>query len=271
MPPPSEHPQPARGGWHWPEWLAEWAGTALLLLGGFSAICLDFGARSPIPRLIPGSSPRLLLTGLMFAGSGSLVAVSPLGRISGAHLNPAVTIGFWLQRHVHPHDLAGYVVAQLAGAVTGTGAAWLLWRHTFTSAPVNWARTLPGLGLTPVAAMGVETLMTALLLVTIFGFVSSRSTARWTPLAVWVVVAVLVWQGAPYTGTSLNPARTFGPDLLAGRWATYWVYIAGPVCGALVATAVWSLVVRRETLTAKLFHDARYPSVLRTALPARTP
>ena len=89
------------------EWLAELAGTAILVLVGVSAICLNFGPSSPVARAIPSSSARLLLTGLIFAGTGSLVAISPLGRRSGAHLNPAVTLAFWIRGHVHPHDLIG--------------------------------------------------------------------------------------------------------------------------------------------------------------------
>lgn len=269
--PPPPAPQPARGGWHWATWVAEWAGTAILLLGGISAICLDFGRGSPIAPLVPSHSLRLLITGTLFAGSGSLVAISPLGRLSGAHLNPAVTVGFFLQRHVHPQDLLGYIGAQFVGALTGTGVAFLLWRGKMTGAPVNWARTAPGSGLDPLAAAGVEALMTAVLLLSIFAFVSSRATARWTPLAVWVVVAVLVWQGAPYTGTSLNPARTVAPDALSGVWPVIWVYFAGPLGGAVVATGAWWLVRGRRTLTAKLFHDPRYRSVLRSELPSRHP
>lgn len=264
-------PQPARGGWHWREWLAEWAGTALLLVGGFSAICLDFGAHSPVVAVVASPSWRLLITGTLFAGSGSLVAISPLGRLSGAHLNPAVTFSFWMQRHVHPQDLAGYVLAQLAGGLTGTALAWLLWGSTFTSAPVFWARTAPHAGLGIPAAAGVEALMTALLIITIFAFVSSPRTARWTPLAAWIVIAVLVWRGAPYTGTSLNPARSLGPDLFSASWPGWVVYLVGPLAGAGAATALWALGTKRRTLTAKLFHDPRYRSVLRTELPARAP
>jgi len=98
---------PPQPGLHLVEWSCELLGTALLLLGGLSAVCLDFGPRSPLRGL--GSSVRLLLTGLLFAGTGSLLAISPLGRRSGAHLNPVVTLAFWTQRKVHPHDLAGYV------------------------------------------------------------------------------------------------------------------------------------------------------------------
>jgi hypothetical protein len=99
--------------------------------------------------------------------------------------------------------------------------------------------------------------MTAVLVLVVFAFVSSDRTARWTPLAVWIVVAVLVWRGARYTGTSLNAARSLGPAVLSGIWTDYWVYLIGPVAGAIVAVGLWVLVPR-ETLTAKLFHDPRY-------------
>ena len=108
------------GGWHWAEWACELVGTALLLVGGLSAICLDFAPGSPVAAWVPGHSARLAVTGLLFAGTGSLVAVTPLGRRSGAHLNPVVTVVFWLRGHVHPHDLAGYVIAQVAGTLVGT-------------------------------------------------------------------------------------------------------------------------------------------------------
>jgi hypothetical protein len=72
---------------------------------------------------------------------------------------------------------------------------------------------------------------------------------------VWIVVALLVWRGAPYTGTSLNPARSLGPVVVSGKWTDYWIYVVGPLAGVLVAVALWALVPRR-TLTAKLFHDA---------------
>jgi len=108
---------PPSGGWHPIVWGCEFLGTAVLLAGGLSAVFLDFGAHSPVTHLLPSMSARLLLTGLLFAGTGSLVALSPIGRTSGAHLNPAVTLAFFTQRKVHPHDVAGYIAAQLLGAV----------------------------------------------------------------------------------------------------------------------------------------------------------
>lgn len=256
---------PARGGVHLAEWASEFAGTALLLLGGLSAICLDFGPHSPVTAAIPSHSLRLLVTGLLFAATGSLVAVSPLGRQSGAHLNPAVTLAFWFRRHVHSHDLAGYVLAQLAGAFAGTAAVHLIWGRVATS--VNLGVTQPGRGLGPLAAMGVEALMTAVLVFTIFSMVSSARTARWTPLVLWVLIAVLVWQGAPYTGTSLNPARSLAPALLRPFTGSLWIYLVGPLLGAAAAAVCFSMATSRRTLTAKLFHDSAYRSTMRTALP----
>lgn len=255
----------ARSGWHWAEWWSEFAGTALLLLGGLSAVCLDFGSHSPVARVVHGHSARLLITGLLFAGSGSLVALTPFGRRSGAHLNPCVTLAFWRRGHVHLHDLAGYVIAQFAGAFAGVALVQWWWGRQARS--VHLGVTAPGQGLSALGAAGVEALMTAVLVFAILAMVSSSRSAPLTPLAVWIVVAVLVWQGAPWTGTSLNPARSLAPAVLAADFRDLWVYFVGPVAGALAAVEVFNLIPGLETLTAKLLHDPRYPSTLASALP----
>lgn len=262
---PSPQGSAAKAGLHWVEWGCELAGTALLLLGGLSAICLDFGAGSPVAAAVPSHSARLLLTGALFAGSGAVVTVSPLGRRSGAHLNPAVTLAFWLRRHVHAHDLGGYVAGQCVGALAGAGVVRALWGPTARS--VRLGLTQPGRGLGPVGAAAVEALMTALLVSTILVMVSSPARARWTPLAAWVVITVLVWQGADFTGTSLNPARSLAPAVLTSSYANLWVYLVGPLVGAAAAVGAYNLVPETETLTAKLYHDPAYPSTLRSHLP----
>jgi aquaporin Z len=259
------HQAVPQAGWHWIEWLCEFAGTALLLLGGLSAVCLDFGSGSAVTRAIPSHSARLLITGLLFAGTGSLVAITPWGRRSGAHLNPVVTLSFWLRGHVHPHDLVGYIGAQIAGAFAGTALIRLLWGHVATS--VKLGVTQPGRGLDAFDAALVEGLMTALLVATIFTMVASPRRARWTPLALWPTIAILVWQGAPYTGTSLNPARSLAPAAMFPLWSNFGVYLVGPVLGGLVAVAVFGFLPGVETLTAKLYHDPAYPSPFGSALP----
>ena len=256
--------QPARGGPHLVEWACEALGTAVLLLVGLSAVCLDFGPHSPMHEY--STSARLLLTGLLFAGTGSLLALWPPGRRSGAHLNPVVTLAFWTQGKVHRHDLAGYVV----GAVAGTALLRLLWGREARA--VQFGATLPGPGVSDLRAVLIEAAMTASLVLVILLMTSSARSARWTPLVLWPLIASLVWQGAPYTGTSLNPARSFGPDLLASLLTDhYWVYVAGPGAGAMIAVGIFTLFRDRRVLTAKLFHDPRYLSTLGSDLPTRAP
>lgn len=257
---------PAQSGVHLAEWGAEFLGTLAVLLVGLSAVCFDFGSASPLHAL-PTSS-RLLLTGLVFAATGSLFSLTPPGRRSGAHLNPVVTLTFWSQRKVHWHDLAGYVVAQLLGAVVGTAIVRLVWGAQAVS--VHVGATQPGSGVTAPEAVLLEAGMTALVIMTILLMTSRAATARYTPLVLWLMIAVLVWQLAPFTGTSLNPARSLGPALIAPLFANYWIYVVGPCLGGAVAAGLFALATPAEVLTTKIFHDPRYPSTMASRLPVRS-
>jgi aquaporin Z len=257
---------PPLPGLHLAEWTCELVGTGILILGGLSAIVFDFGRGSPVASALPSQSARLLLTGAIFAGFAALVMISPLGRRSGAHLNPALSLAFWSKGHLHRDDLVGYVAAQTLGAILATVIVRVAWGGR--AASVSYGVTGRGRGFDGLEVVVVEALMTALLILTIFAFVSSARTARWTPLAVWVVITILVWQVGAYTGTSLNPARSLGPALVADDWREYWEYLLGPFLGAALAAAAWTFIPR-ETLTAKLFHDRRYTCTLGTQLPAR--
>ena len=255
--------KPPESGLHLVEWACELIGTALLLVGGLSAVTLDFGSGSPFTSW--ATSPKLLLTGLLFAGTGSLLSVTPLGRRSGAHFNPVVTVVFWTQGKVHQHDVAGYVISQVLGALLGTAVIRLLWGHQAQA--LHFGATAPGHGLSRPEAAGLEAVMTAVLLLAILLMTSSPRSARFTPLVLWPLIALLVWQGAPYTGTSLNPARSFGPAVFADLLSSFWVYLVGPLAGGLLAVGVFATIKDRRVLTAKLFHDPAYPTTLGVSLP----
>src|SRR3954447_1645982 len=141
-------PRPAQAGFHWRIWAAEAAATALLMLGGLSVIAALLGRHSPVITLIPSQSARLLLVGVLFGSCVAVLALSPLGRLSGAHLNPAVTLAFRVLGKVSWHDVVGYLVAQLVGAVLGSLAFRLAWGQeaatvrggeTHTSVPIPQA------------------------------------------------------------------------------------------------------------------------------------
>lgn len=248
------------GGWHPVEWLCELIGTFCLIFFGFTAAAILQSPLSPVNQAVQSTGVRLILLGASFGVIAATIAFSPIGRRSGAHLNPAITLGFWVRGHTHTHDLIGYSLSQLAGAVLAAAA--------FAAALGEWAasvafvRTTPQGTLSEWSALGIETAITFCLVLTIFLMVSSPRTARFTPPALGVVLGTLIALTAPYTGASLNPARTLGPDIVTATFPSLWVYIVGPLLGALLAVAAFDVVARgRRTLTAKLFHDASYRSV----------
>ena len=204
---------------------------------------------------------------MILAATGILVTLSPLGRRSGAHLNPSVSFAFWRRRHMHDADLAGYVIAQLLGAILGTIVARWLWGANATV--LDLGATHPGHGISLIGAAAIEAGLTFMLIAGTLLAVSSPTTARFTPAVAWGLVAVLVWQGGSLTGASLNPARSLAPALLAPHTSGLWVYIIGPIAGAYLAVLLYTALSGLETRTAKLLHDPTYPSPFATTLPVK--
>lgn len=236
-------------------YLAEFIGTAILIVVGLSAVSVDFGAGSPVANAIPSAIGRRLITGTIFASGGGLVAYSVFGRISGAHLNPAVTLAFLRLGKIAPDLAAGYVVAQVAGALVGAlavRAIWGGWAHS-----VDYGATIPG-PQGPLIAVAAEAVMTFALMEVILQFMRRPDFARYTPIAASVLVAFLVTVEAPISGTSLNPARSLGPALVGGVFTDFWVYLVGPVAGALAAVFVADRVQAAFVPCAKLFHTDEF-------------
>ncbi len=262
----SHQPRPR---FNWMEYLCELLGTCFNVFVGLSAVVIDFGHGSWVASVIHSASSRLLLNGLIFAGSGSLFAISPLGKLSGAHLNPCLSLAFWLNGKMHLHDFIAYSLSQLIGATVAAFGLVLLWKSAALS--VNNGMTMPGPGFPIWFVFCAELLMTFSLVLMIFVFVSSHSLNHWTPLMTWILIAILVWVGAPVSGTSLNPARSFGPALVSCRFESQWIYWIAPPAGALLAVLCFRfLATERKVLTAKLSHSPHYKSIFKnTLLPCR--
>ena len=259
--------QPKTGGWHPIEWLCELAGTFFFLFLGFTTIAALESPLSPLNEALPSAVLRLVLIGAVFGILAAIVALSPVGRRSGAHLNPAVTIGFWAHGQTHTHDLLGFIAAQCLGAVLAAAAFFATsgsWAET-----ANFARTEPRPELSGWAAAGIEVAITFGLVLAVLLMVSSPRTVRWTPVGVTVALMVLIPLGGPLTGADMNPARTLGPDVVSAQYPSLWVYLVGPALGALLGAGAFSLIAsgRRAVLTAKLFHDERHPSVHASRMP----
>ncbi|TME11978.1 MAG: aquaporin family protein [Chloroflexi bacterium] len=246
---------------HWPEYGAELLGTAFLVFAGVSAVVFVFGTGSPLAQILPDTSTRRLIAGLLFAGCGALVAISPLGKLSGGHINPVVSLAFWMQGKMHHFDLGGYMLGQLLGAILGSLLLVLVWREH--AASVGYGTTVPGAAYPLWIVFLAEVGLTFVLVLSIFLFVSSHRLMRWTPLMVWILVAVMVWLEAPISGTSLNPARSFGPALVSSLWQAHWLYWVAPSLGALLAVGAFRILAigKRDVLTGKMFHVPHYRSV----------
>ena len=159
-----------------------------------------------------------------------------LGRASGAHLNPAVSLAFWVGGRLSHRDLAGYVAAQLVGGLAGAAAGRaLLPRASWDS--IDGTVTHPGVP--AAAAFALEAGMTALLLVVILSFSSSERLARLTPLAIVPVLTAIIWLGSPWTGASINPARSEGPALAFGDLSDLWLYLVAPSMAGLAVGLAW--------------------------------
>lgn len=249
---------------HWATYACELVGTCILVFAGLSAVTFDFAHGLPMERWVPSVGVRLLITGLLFSGTGALTAVSPIGKRSGAHINPSVTLAFWIRRTMHGVDALMYMAAQFIGGTVGAILLAAVWGPYAYS--VAYGTTTVGPTFTVPVAFAAEFALTFLLVAMILLFVSSHRLMRKTPLMVWILVGMMVWLEAPISGTSLNPARSFGPAWVAGLSANQWLYFLAPPLGAAAAALLFPVILgaERKVLTGKLFHSAHYPSIFKT-------
>ena len=242
----------------WATFVSEFVGTALLVAAGVSFVILDFGTGSPVVALLPESGIRRLITGFLFGAVGGTIALSPVGKVSGAHINPVVTLAFWMKHKMGGLHALGYVIAQLAGGTLGA-CPLLLWGKM--GASIDFGATLPGAGYSPFQAVGGEIVTTFGLVAGLFLFLGHSRLRAYTPALFPFLYALMVYWEAPVSGTSTNPARSLGPALVAGDWRGWWVYWIGPPLGALLALAAGHLPLLRrlEVEVAKIYHFEHDP------------
>ncbi|MGB4813129.1 MAG: aquaporin [Methylophilaceae bacterium] len=237
----------------WMLYGAELIGTGLLVAVGLSIVIVSFGQGSPIIQLIPSAGWRRLIAGFLFGTTGALIALSPLGKESGAHINPAVTFAFWLLGKIRKHHAIGYVLAQMIGATLGA-APLLAWGAMGRS--IDFGATLPSPFYGAGWALFGETVTTFCLIFGLFFFLQHRYLKKFTPALFPFLYAVMVLAEANISGTSTNPARSFGPALISGNWQAGWVYWVGPLMGVLLGVGTYLLTSHywSNITVAKLYH-----------------
>ena len=217
----------------WRRSVAEGLGTFALVFAGCGAIVVD-----------AERGGALGATGVAAAfGLAVMVTVYAIGHVSGAHINPAVTAAFVSTRHFPAREAVVYVPAQLTGAVAAALVLRLVWEGT----PADLGATVPSVGAG--SALVYEVVLTAILMFVIVAVATdTRAVGPAAAIAVGGTVALAALVGGEVTGASMNPARSFGPALVAGEWTDLWIYVVGPLIGALAGALLYGLVRGPRTI-----------------------
>jgi len=239
---------------HWPEYLMEAGESGVYLFSACAFATLLWHPASPLQPHLASDAVRRMLMGLAMGATIIAIVLSPWGKQSGAHFNPAVTFTFFRLRKVALWDAVFYCVSQLLGAVAGVALASLVLEGAAANKAVRYAATIPGVYGDTVAF--VAELAISFILMSAILFASNHEVlARYTHYFAALLVAVYIAFESPLSGMSTNPARTFGPAFCASYWHALWIYFIGPPLGMLAAAEVFPLPREREgPYCAKLHH-----------------
>ena len=252
----------------WRLFMSEMIGTGLLLLSGLSLVIFMFGKGSPIIRVFLNEGPRRQITGFIFGTFGALISLSRVGKESGAHINPVVTLAFFLLGKLDARTAGVYVLGQLTGAVLGC-LPLLAWGSMGRS--VAFGATLPGQTY-PLRMVLMGEIVTTFCLITMLCiFIGFRQLRKFTPAMIPVLYAIMSYYEAPISGTSTNPARSLGPALISGQWYGWWIYWVGPVIGMLLAVLACNALALKVEV-AKLYHfDSDHDRLFRRMAMPKSP
>ena len=234
--------------------------TSVLLFGVVSIVRWVIGP-SPISRTIPGIHAELWIVGAAVALLLAGLILTPMGRASGGHTNPAISVAMWRFGVFPGAGVIPYTVAQLLGSVIGVVVARGVWGDVVAESPVVYAALQPGSGWSAWEVFATEAFGMAVI---VFFVGLCLAVQRLTPFVPWIVGA-LVGTGIAVLGTatggSLNPARQFGPAVVSGQTQFLWVYLLAPLVGAAVAAWLRSLLQnRRKVLTHRLCGAVGHPA-----------
>ena len=215
--------------------LAEFIGTFWLVLGGCGSAMLAAG----FPDLGIGFAGVSLAFGLTV-----LTIVYALGHVSGAHLNPAVSIGLWVGGRFEAKEVLPYVISQILGGLAGAGILYII--VTGNGSPIGsfaangYGEHSPG-GYNLMSAFVTETVMTFMFLLVILGSIDKKAPAGFAGISIGLCLTLIHLISIPVTNTSVNPARSISQALFVGGWAVeqLWLFILAPIIGAALAGIVY--------------------------------
>ena len=216
-------------------------GTFVLVLSGTATLL----ATARIGHgTVPGVAAQIAVS--VAFGFGILAAVYTVATVSGAHINPAVTVGLASAREFPWQLVPAYCGAQLLGGILAALVNWGIFGDKLASA-LDLGTTSPGPGVSAIAALLAEFVLTAVLVIVVMSTaVYQRAPGGAMPagLAIGLWIGAAVFAAFPISGGSLNPARTLGPDIVSAAFPSWWIYIVGPLAGAVFGGWVWQFLKR---------------------------
>lgn len=228
------------------KYVAEFIGTLVLTLFGCGSAALSGGIDGVLGIL-----------GISISFGLSIVAMAyVIGDVSGCHINPAVSLGVFLNKGMSAKDFGGYIVAQFLGGIAGAGLLYLIISNTGLGSVAtvglgqNGFGDVSYVGLSMIGAIIVEVILTFVFVFTILGVTAKAKTGTVAGLVIGLTLAFVHILGIPLTGTSVNPARSFGPALLVGNGVALqqvWVFIVAPLVGAALAAFVYRGLCKDKT------------------------
>ncbi len=243
-------------GHNWKEYSAEALGLGLFMVSACTFSVLLFHPASPASSI--AIAIKLVMMGAAMGLTAVAIFKSPFGKLSGAHINPAVTLTFWRLGKIKTGDALYYVLFQFIGAAAGVLLSWIALGGTLADSAVNFAVTVPDSS-GPIVSFASEFAISFGMMATVLVASNHRSLAKFTPFLAGTLVAGYIALESPVSGMSMNPARTFGSALFAANWTSWWIYFTAPPLAMLAAAEVFvRLRGPHAVLCAKLDHDSRY-------------
>lgn len=203
-------------------YLAEAIGTFILVFLGSMSVLAAIATDSPIMVAVP-----------LGFGLGLMAAIFAVGHVSGGHFNPAVTLAMWLDKRTSSSDLIGYWIGQFVGGIVASAVVLAATDRDGVRVTVNVSPESAGVGLL------MEFVLTLIFVLVILA--STKKAPAMAGLVIPFTLAVVHLAGIPFSGASVNPARSFGPALVGGTLNEVWIYLVAPLAGAAVAWVFWRM------------------------------
>ena len=240
---------------HYPEYLMEAAELGIFMISAGVFVALIEYDGSVIKQLIPIEQIRLTLIGIAMGLTAVFLINSKIGKRSGAHMNPALTLTFYRLGKIKFWDAMYYMIFQFIGGTVGVYIVYLIIGQVFANPPVNYVITVPENNSITIPFIA-EALMSFLLMAMVLFTTNKISLAKYTGTIAGVMLAIFISVEAPISGMSINPARSFASAFPSNIWTAFWIYLTAPPIGMLLAAQLYVLIKGKENvICAKLNHD----------------